>query len=55
MTSKLTKKYEFPTLKLKLKSRKDYCPLCHKRTQHVKVGDFKLCKTCGYQERMVKY
>ena len=33
--------------------KKDYCPNCRKRTVHIKVGCIKLCKRCGYQEKVL--
>ena len=29
----------------------DYCPHCRKRREHTKYAGYKLCKTCGYQEK----
>lgn len=30
---------------------KDYCPRCHKRTDHIKDADEMLCKRCGKKEK----
>lgn len=31
--------------------RKDYCPKCRRRTEHLKVLNIKMCKVCGNQEK----
>lgn len=31
--------------------RMDYCPHCHKRTEHIKHSNMKLCKKCSYMEK----
>lgn len=36
--------------KFKVNKTYGYCPHCRRRTEHVKVLDFKICKTCGKQE-----
>ena len=33
------------------KHKKDYCPKCRRRTEHIKHSRWKMCKTCGFQER----
>lgn len=32
-----------------------YCPKCRKRKEHIKVLGYKVCKTCGHQEKLEKY
>jgi len=32
--------------------RKDYCPRCKKRTEHIKDKSEKMCIVCGYKERL---
>lgn len=31
--------------------RLDYCPKCRKRREHIKHSGWKMCKTCGHQEK----
>lgn len=48
---KALKGFKFRTIK---NAKIDYCPACRKRREHVKISGIKLCKTCGYQEKVLK-
>ncbi len=42
-------------LKLSKPKKLDYCSRCHRRTEHIKHSEMKMCKRCSFQTKTINF